>query len=125
MSNDIRIKKGLDIKLIGQAEEIIEEAVPSNIYAINLSDFHSITPKMLLKVDDKVKAGQALFFNKSNEDMLFVSPVSGIITEIERGARRKIVAIISEFKQTRSRYMQIKVLLTLKVLPQKVLRNIC
>ncbi|NAS29547.1 Na(+)-translocating NADH-quinone reductase subunit A [Flavobacteriaceae bacterium R38] len=93
MSNDIRIKKGLDIKLIGQAEETTEEAVPSNIYAIKLSDFHSITPKMLLKVDDKVKAGQAIFFNKSNEDMLFVSPVSGIITEIERGARRKILTI--------------------------------
>ena len=93
MSNDIRIKKGLDIKLIGEAEKNTVDAVPSNIYAIKLSDFHSITPKMLLKVDEKVKAGQALFFNKENEEMLFVSPVSGTITEIERGARRKILTI--------------------------------
>ncbi len=93
MSNDIRIKKGLDIKLIGEAERSIEQAVPSNIYAIKLSDFHSITPKMLLKVDEKVTAGQALFYNKENEAMLFVSPVSGVITEIERGARRRILTI--------------------------------
>ncbi|NER12421.1 Na(+)-translocating NADH-quinone reductase subunit A [Leptobacterium flavescens] len=93
MSNDIRIKKGLDIKLIGEAEKTTTEAVPSNIYAIRLSDFHSITPKMLLKVGDKVKAGQALFYNKANEDMFFVSPVSGEIVEIERGARRKILTI--------------------------------
>ena len=93
MSNDIRIRKGLDIKLIGEAEETTVEAVPSNIYAIKLSDFHSITPKMLLKVDEKVKAGQAIFYNKEKEDMLFVSPVSGVIKEIERGARRKILAV--------------------------------
>jgi len=40
-----------------------------------------------------VKAGEALFYDKNNEDILFVSPVSGELIEIERGARRRIITL--------------------------------
>lgn len=93
MSKDIRIKKGLNIKLVGAAEQTTSKAVLSNIYAINLNDFYGITPKMLVKQGAEVKAGEALFFNKNHEDMLFVSPVSGELVEIERGARRRILSL--------------------------------
>ena len=56
MSKDIRIKKGLNIKLIGEAEQSTSKAVLSNIYAINLQDFHGINPKMLVKQGAQVKA---------------------------------------------------------------------
>ncbi|NHF60826.1 Na(+)-translocating NADH-quinone reductase subunit A [Flavobacteriaceae bacterium TP-CH-4] len=93
MSKDIRIKKGLNINLVGAAEQTISKAVLSNVYAINLNDFHGITPKMLLKEGGEVKAGEALFYNKNIEEMLFVSPVSGELVEIERGARRRILKL--------------------------------
>ena len=93
MSKDIRIKKGLNINLVGAAEQTTSQAVLSNVYAINLQDFHGITPKMLVKQGAQVKAGEALFYNKSKEDMLFVSPVSGELIEIERGARRRILTL--------------------------------
>jgi len=93
MSKDIKINKGLDIKLVGAAEQTTSKAVLSNVYSINLDDFHGITPKMLLKEGGEIKAGEALFYNKSNEDMLFVSPVSGELVEIERGARRRILTL--------------------------------
>ncbi|KPM30305.1 Na(+)-translocating NADH-quinone reductase subunit A [Croceitalea dokdonensis DOKDO 023] len=93
MSTDIRIKKGLTINLVGEAEKITSKAVQSNIYAINLDDFHGITPKMLLKEGAEVKAGEPLFYNKNVEDMLFVSPVSGELVEIVRGARRRILTL--------------------------------
>ncbi len=93
MSKDIRIKKGLNIKLVGEAERSTSKAVLSNVYAINLQDFHGITPKMLVKQGAEVKAGEALFYNKEKEDMLFVSPVSGELVEIERGARRRILSL--------------------------------
>ena len=93
MSKDIRIKKGLNIRLIGEAEQLTTKAVSSNVYAIKLSDFHGITPKMLVKEGATVKAGEALFFNKANEEMKFVSPVSGELIEIERGERRRILTI--------------------------------
>ncbi|PWL37743.1 NADH:ubiquinone reductase (Na(+)-transporting) subunit A [Flagellimonas aquimarina] len=93
MSKDIRIKKGLNINLIGAAEQTTSKAVLSNVYALNLDDFHGITPKMLVKEGAEVKAGEPLFFNKNKEDMLFVSPVSGELVEIVRGARRKILTL--------------------------------
>ena len=93
MSKDIRIKKGLNINLVGEAEQTTSKAVLNNVYALNLEDFHGITPKMLVKQGEEVKTGEALFYNKNNEEMLFVSPVSGELVEIERGERRRILSL--------------------------------
>ena len=93
MSKDIRIKKGLDINLIGAAEQTTSKAVLSNVYALNLEDFHGVSPKLLVKEGAEVKAGEPIFYNKNVEDMRFVSPVSGEIVEIIRGARRRILTI--------------------------------
>ena len=93
MSKDIRIKRGLDINLFGEAEKTTSKAVPSNVYALDLSDFHGIAPKMLVKQGAIVKAGEALFYNKEHEEMVFVSPISGELSEIVRGARRKILSL--------------------------------
>ncbi len=92
MSKDIRIRKGLDIKLVGEAEKVTVNATRSNVYAIRPDDFHGIIPKVIAKQGTEVKAGEPLFHSKSNENMLFPSPVSGEIVEIVRGAKRKILA---------------------------------
>ncbi|MGB5369413.1 MAG: Na(+)-translocating NADH-quinone reductase subunit A [Flavobacteriaceae bacterium] len=93
MSEDIRIKKGLNINLVGAAAPTLSKAVLSNVYAINLNDFHGITPKMLVKEGAEVSAGEALFYNKNKEAMRFVSPVSGELVEIIRGDRRRILSL--------------------------------
>ncbi|MBW1294263.1 Na(+)-translocating NADH-quinone reductase subunit A [Aquimarina litoralis] len=91
MSKDIRIRKGLDIKLVGEAEKVTSEATKSNVYAIKPDDFHGIVPKVIAKQGTEVKAGEPLFHSKTNENMLFPSPVSGEVVEIVRGAKRKIL----------------------------------
>ncbi|WP_411766439.1 Na(+)-translocating NADH-quinone reductase subunit A [Winogradskyella sp. A3E31] len=93
MSKDIRIKKGLDIKLVGEADKNIESAIISNSYTVRPEDFHSIKPKLIAKEGARVKAGETLFYNKDIEAMKFVSPVSGEVVEVKRGARRRIEAI--------------------------------
>jgi Na+-transporting NADH:ubiquinone oxidoreductase subunit A len=93
MSNDIKIKKGLDIKLVGAAEKVTENAIVSNYYSIRPEDFHQVTPKLMAKEGDKVKAGQPVFYDKSNEAVKFVSPVSGQIIEVARGEKRKILSV--------------------------------
>jgi len=93
MSQDIRIKKGLDVKLIGEADKTTTTLPLSSVYAIKPDDFHKITPKLLVKVGNEVKAGEALFYNKANEQMLFPSTVSGEIVEIVRGAKRKVLEV--------------------------------
>lgn len=92
MSKDIRISKGLDIKLVGEAEKVAVDAIKSNVHAIKPDDFHGIVPKVISKLGAEVKAGEPLFHSKSNENMLFPSPVSGEVVEIVRGAKRKILA---------------------------------
>ncbi|NNL16250.1 MAG: NADH:ubiquinone reductase (Na(+)-transporting) subunit A, partial [Flavobacteriaceae bacterium] len=93
MSNDIKIKKGLDIKLVGEAEKVSENASQSEYFTIRPDDFHGTTPKLIAKEGSKVKAGDPVFFDKANQEIKFVSPVSGKITKVERGAKRKILAI--------------------------------
>ncbi|KJD35838.1 Na(+)-translocating NADH-quinone reductase subunit A [Tamlana sedimentorum] len=93
MSNDIRIKKGLDIKLNGEAEKTVEQAVVSNYCTIRPEDFHGVIPKLVAKEGTSVNAGGVLFYNKANEAVKFLSPVSGKVIEVVRGPKRRIDAI--------------------------------
>ena len=93
MSKDIHIKKGLDIKLKGEAEKFTENAIASDVYTLIPEDFHSIIPKLSVKVGAQLKAGEAVFYNKADEKMKFPSPVSGEVCDIVRGEKRKILAV--------------------------------
>lgn len=101
MSRDIRIKKGLNIKLIGEADKTISELPIGSIYGVKPEDFHGIIPKLLVKEKEEVKAGDALFYSKTDDRILFPSPVSGEIVEIVRGAKRKVleIKILADKKQ--------------------------
>lgn len=94
MSKDIRIKKGLDLKLKGEAEKKISDVTRSRVYAVKPSDFHGVTPKMVVKEGDNVKAGEVIFYSKTDEKVKFVAPVSGKIQEIKRGEKRVILEIL-------------------------------
>ena len=94
MANRIKIKKGLQIPLFGVSEETVRGEITSEFLRICPEDFHGITPKLAVKVGDTVKAGTALFYEKNHAEMLFASPVSGVITAIERGAKRRILNIV-------------------------------
>ncbi len=93
MPKNVRIRKGADIKLVGAAERVKGEAPFSSSFAIKPTDFHGLTPKLVVKEGDEVKAGSVLFFNKDNEHVKFTSPVSGEVVEVVRGAKRKILEV--------------------------------
>jgi len=92
MSKSIRIKRGLDIKLKGRANRSVK-VVDVKQFALKPTDFAGVFPKMSVKVGDKVKAGSIVFFDKNRENIKFASPVSGTITEVLRGAKRKMLEI--------------------------------
>ena len=93
MSKDIRIKKGLDIKLVGEATLTTNKLPVKGMFALKPQDFHGIIPKLIAKEGAEVKAGESIFYSKSDDRILFPSPVSGKVTEIIRGAKRKIISI--------------------------------
>jgi Na+-transporting NADH:ubiquinone oxidoreductase subunit A len=93
MANVIKLHKGLNINLKGKpAQEIVSVKQP-DIYALVPDDFYGVTPKVVVKEQEYVKAGGALFVDKNHPEVKFVSPVSGVVTCVERGARRKVMSI--------------------------------
>ena len=96
MSKNIKLRKGLDIKLVGKAEAVLENTPMAKSYAVSPLDYENVTPKLLVKVGDKVEAGSALFFDKNNPRILFTSPVSGVVSAINRGEKRKLLNVAVE-----------------------------
>ncbi len=99
MSKDIKIKKGLNIRLKGEASKTLSNAPRSRTFVIKPSEFHLITPKLIVKEGAKLKAGDVIFYSKANEEIKFVSPVSGTLVKIERGAKRVITELVIEADQ--------------------------
>lgn len=99
MSEIIKIKRGLDIKLQGKAEKTILKADLSGLYAVKPADFIGLLPKLIVKAGDPVKVGTPLFFDKSHPEVKFTSPVSGRVIDISRGEKRIILSVIIESDQ--------------------------
>lgn len=94
MANRIKIKKGLQIPLLGKSEETFRGGLTSEFVHVWPEDYQGITPRLNVKVDDTVKAGQALFHSKMYPEMMFASPVSGTVVAVNRGAKRRILDIV-------------------------------
>lgn len=93
MINTIRIKKGLDICLNGEASKNVKK-VEALFYAVKPTDFDGVLPKLDVAESDKVEAGSVLFHDKHNTELLFTSPVSGTVKEIRRGEKRLLTEIV-------------------------------
>lgn len=93
MTRVITLRRGLDINLAGRAEKTIVALKPDGTFALRPDSFEGIKPKVLVKEGDKVKAGEALFINKAYPNVKFSSPVSGTVSLVERGDRRKLLSV--------------------------------
>ena len=93
MANVIKLKKGLDINLKGKAAATISATAASKTYGLVPDAFWGMKPKVVVKEGDAVKAGDALFVDKKHPEMKFVSPVSGKVTLVGRGDRRKVLSV--------------------------------
>lgn len=88
-----KIKKGLNIHLEGAAQNAVRKVKTATEVALRPADFGGITPKVLVKEGESVLVGTPLFVDKATEQVKFVAPVSGTVTLVERGERRKLLAI--------------------------------
>lgn len=94
MSKVINLKRGLNIRLKGDAEKVLGTHIAAVKVAIKPTDFPGLMPKILVKAGQQVKAGEPLFFDKSNPEILYTSPVSGEVLAINRGERRKVLEVV-------------------------------
>ena len=91
----IKIRKGLNIQLEGEATKQMEAFEPK-FCALKPSDFIGIVPKLHVAEGDDVKIGSVLFHDKNNEKIVFTSPISGKVKAIVRGEKRAILAVVVE-----------------------------
>jgi Na+-transporting NADH:ubiquinone oxidoreductase subunit A len=96
MSLNIKLKKGLDIRLEGKAEKIFLPSPDASFFGVRPVDFAGLIPRLNVKEGDKVQAGTPLFHDKLRPEILFVSPVSGSVKTIVRGDRRKVIEVVIE-----------------------------
>ena len=94
MSNNIVLKKGLNIPISGEAPLETMKTIVPDVVAVKPTDFKGFSPRLMVKEGDKVLAGSPVLADKQNPDILLTSPVSGTVKEIVRGEKRKLLAVL-------------------------------
>jgi len=99
----IKIKKGLDIPITGKPEGRVRPFTPSGQTAeknepkqisLNLAPFEQLRFKLEKKVGDRVKLGEPVCWDKARPDRMFVAPAAGVITDVRRGLKRRLIDIV-------------------------------
>ena len=98
MSSSIKLKRGLNIRIEGEAEKIFGADIQSTLYGVKPVDFPGLTPKLDVRPGDSVQAGSPLFHDKVHPEIKYTSPVSGNVLMVTRGDRRKLLEVVVEKK---------------------------
>ncbi len=93
MSNNIDLKKGLDLPINGAAAQSTKKVIVPDVVAVKPTDFRGLVPKLLVREGDKVLAGSPVLADKMSQNILFTSPVSGTVAEVVRGEKRKLLEV--------------------------------
>ena len=106
MNRVVKIKKGLNINLKGKPQAIKKQQVESVDYTLYPDDFHGFTPKLSVKQGDPVKIGTPVLFDKNHPEIKITSPVSGEISAVNRGEKRKLLSVVirSDGKNTQEKF---------------------
>ena len=93
MSNNIYLKQGLNIPIAGVAAQETKKVIVPDVVAVKPTDFRGLVPKLLVREGDKVLAGTPVLADKMSQNILFASPVSGVVAEVVRGEKRKLLEV--------------------------------
>ena len=94
MSNNIVLKKGLNIPLAGVPALVVKRTILPDTVAVQPSDYKGLNARLLVREGDKVLAGSPVLADKKNPDVLVTSPVSGTVKAVVRGDKRKLLAVL-------------------------------
>jgi len=90
----ITIKKGLDLPISGKPQQVIHDGPVITRVATLGEEYIGLRPSMNVKVGDRVKKGQVLFIDKKNPGVKYTAPAAGVVTEINRGAKRVLQSVV-------------------------------
>ena len=94
----IKIKRGLNLPISGEPEQVIHDGSKVDSVALLGNDYVGMKATMLVGEGDEVKLGQVLFTDKKNPGVNYTSPGTGVITAINRGAKRILQSVVIGLK---------------------------
>ncbi|MGI9290834.1 MAG: Na(+)-translocating NADH-quinone reductase subunit A [Gammaproteobacteria bacterium] len=95
-SSTIKIRRGLNLPLSGQPEQSISIASSVNSVALQGNDYIGLRPRMLVAQGERVQLNQPLFIDKHDPEVLYTAPAAGVVSVINRGARRSLQSVVIE-----------------------------
>ena len=91
-----KLKKGLDLPILGIPKQVINDIEHPRSVAVLGPEYNGLKPKMLINVGDSVVRGTPLFCHKDHQEILYVSPCKGKVSEINRGEKRVLLSVVIE-----------------------------
>ena len=88
------LRKGLDLPISGAPRAEVGPSEQVNSVALLGDDYLDLKPRIVVAEGDKVSAGSPVLFDKNMPEAQIVSPVSGTVRAINRGARRKLISVV-------------------------------
>lgn len=89
-----RLKRGLDLPLAGEPEQVVQAARPATRVALLGEDSPGLKPSFLVAPGDQVLCGQALFEDKKRPGIRYTAPATGTVAAIHRGDRRSFQSLV-------------------------------
>jgi len=90
------IKKGLNLPITGEPEQVIHQAPPVSRVALVAADYVGLKPTMLVAEGDTVKRGQPVFEDKKRPGVVYTAPGAGKVAAINRGDKRAFLSLVIE-----------------------------
>jgi Na+-transporting NADH:ubiquinone oxidoreductase subunit A len=94
MNRTIRIRKGFDVPIAGEPEQVVYPGAPVRHVALCGVDYIGLRPRLRVKVGDAVGLGQPLWEDKRDPAVCYASPGRCVVTAINRGARRVLESVV-------------------------------
>lgn len=89
-----RIRRGLDVRIPGAPRQEIDGEPPVSTVAVLGADHRLRRAVPLVAVGDRVRLGGPLVADRRTEGVVVTSPGAGVVTQVERGERRRLRAVV-------------------------------
>ena len=90
----VKVRRGLDVRYEGAPRQVIGQGPAIRTAAVLGADYPGLRPTFLVEVGSRVVAGEPLVRDRRNQDRVIVSPVSGRVEAITRGAHRSLDTLV-------------------------------
>ncbi|MCK5365926.1 MAG: Na(+)-translocating NADH-quinone reductase subunit A [Gammaproteobacteria bacterium] len=95
-----RIRKGLDLPMLGEPEQRIHDAPPVSHVAVLGDDTPGVRARLAVGEGDRVRRGQLLFEDRARPGVRYTAPSAGRVTAIFRGPRRRLRSVVIQLSES-------------------------